>query len=90
MKTGNVQKMEAETVFAQHHINAFESLGKEGPEIVLDISPSFTYGLRYVCTEILLIIVTMMVLALYTMLIFVLIQLISNETKYLSNLEYCN
>ena len=48
MKSGNVQKMEAETVFAQHHINAFETLGKEGPEIVLDISPSFTYGLRYV------------------------------------------
>ena len=47
MKTGNVQKMEAETVFSQHHINAFESHGKDGVEIVLDISPSGVYGLRY-------------------------------------------
>ena len=47
MKTGHVEKMEAETVFSQHHINAFETSGKDGTEIVLDISPSSAFGLRY-------------------------------------------
>ena len=47
MKSGDVEKIEAQTVFSQHHINAFETSGKNGPEIVLDLSPSFTFGLRY-------------------------------------------
>ena len=47
MKSGDVEKIEAQTVFSQHHINAFEAMGKNGPEIVLDLSPSFTFGLRY-------------------------------------------
>ena len=45
LKTGEVQDFKDETVFSQHHINAFES--SDGNQIYLDISPGDFFGLRY-------------------------------------------
>ena len=46
LKTGEVQDFKDETVFSQHHINAFES--SDGNQIYLDISPGDFFGLRYI------------------------------------------
>ena len=36
--------MQAEIVFSQHHINAYET--PDGDEIIMDVSPSDDFGLR--------------------------------------------
>ena len=43
LKTGEVSEMEGETLFSQHHINAYES-GEN--EIILDMSPSDELSLK--------------------------------------------
>ena len=45
MKTGEVKEMHSQTLFSQHHVNAYET--KDGKEILLDLSPSDPFGLRY-------------------------------------------
>ena len=42
--SGEVIELQAEIVFSQHHINAFET--PDGSEIIMDISPSDDFGLR--------------------------------------------
>ena len=39
MKTGSVQEMQTEGLFALHHVNAYET--DDGSEILLDLSPAF-------------------------------------------------
>ena len=45
MKSGEVQTMQTEALFSLHHINAYET--KDGSEIVLDLSHTDPFGLRY-------------------------------------------
>ena len=45
MKTGEVKEMHSQTLFSQHHVNAYET--EDGKEILLDLSPSDPFGLRY-------------------------------------------
>ena len=45
MKTGEVKEMHSKTLFSQHHVNAYET--EDGKEILLDLSPSDPFGLRY-------------------------------------------
>ena len=42
--SGEVTELQAEVVFSQHHINAYET--PDGNEIIMDISPSDDFGLR--------------------------------------------
>jgi len=44
LKTGEVQEIQADVHFFQHHVNAYEVEG--GREIILDLSPADPYGLR--------------------------------------------
>ena len=49
MKSGEVQTMQTEALFSLHHINAYET--KDGSEIVLDLSHTDPFGLRYKITK---------------------------------------
>ena len=43
LQTGQVSELEAETLFSQHHINAFETVDGK---IILDMSPSDELSLK--------------------------------------------